>query len=385
VGAIVSLGFYLLEYAPWNLGLRLEVNHPLYALAWWGGAELIAVLGDWHLARDGATQRRLPFVRVIAFLLAVLAAPITIVTLGPSVFRVADPIVAGLWRFVAEGMSLPMVAASRGLPAVIYELIFALMLIPAIVVWRKRPGHAGIPLAMLTGVTAMTVGMAVLQTRWFQSASAAQIVLLVAIFGSARAPAPRKQWRRIGLAVGFAFLLPLTVQLAHERAENRRGAVRAIDLVQPLYRDVAADLRRDQPAGPIVVLASPDATAGIGYFGGFSGLGTLYWENAAGLRAAGEIFCSMSDEDALRLIRRSGVTHVVMISRANFIGEYFRLLRPGQPLDAGRETFGYRLGTGLNLPRWLRPITYEIPPELTEASPIVRLFAVAPPTAPSPE
>jgi hypothetical protein len=49
----------------------------------------------------------------------------------------------------------------------------------------------------------------------------------------------------------------------------------------------------------------------------------LYWENAAGLRAAGEIFCSVSDDDAFALIRRHRVTHVALISRANFIGEYF--------------------------------------------------------------
>jgi hypothetical protein len=65
-----------------------------------------------------------------------------------------------------------------------------------------------------------------------------------------------------------------------------------------------------------------------------------------------------------------------MISRGNFIGEYFRLLHPDLPIEEARKTFGYRLGTGVDLPRWLRPITYEIPPDLKDASPIVRLFAV---------
>jgi len=43
-GAIASFVCYLLEYAPAHLGLRLEANHPLYSLAWWGGAEIVAIL-----------------------------------------------------------------------------------------------------------------------------------------------------------------------------------------------------------------------------------------------------------------------------------------------------------------------------------------------------
>ncbi|MSU47665.1 MAG: hypothetical protein EXS37_00960 [Opitutus sp.] len=377
VGAILSLVFYLLEYAPSNLGLRLEVNHPLYALAWWGGGETIALLARWRLARDDTPPPPLPCLPLAAALLAVAAAPLVILIGGRSVFLVSDPIVGGLWRFVAEGMSLPMVAASSGLWFVVYDLLSALVLIPAIIIWKKQPGHSGILPGTLIAITAVTVGLAVLQTRWFQSASAAQIALLVALFAAGRATSPSRQWQRIVLVTGVCFLLLLVIQIVHERSETRRGAVRASDLVQPLYRDVAAALRKNQPGGEIVVLASPNATAGICYFGNFSGLGTLYWENADGLRAAGEVLTSRSDDEALRLIRLRCVTHVVMISRGNFIGEYFRLLYPELPLEEGHKTFGYRLGTGLGLPPWLRPVPYEIPPELKDASPIVRLFAVA--------
>ena len=379
VGGLLSLVFYLIEYAPSNFGLRLEVNHPLYALAWWGGGETIAWLGSWHLARVEDLPGRPRPLRLAAALLAMGAAPLALFFGGRSVFLVADPVVGGLWRFVGEGMSLPMVASSRGLWYVVYDLLAALVLIPAIVLWQKKRGHAGILIGTLSFITAATVGLAVLQIRWFQSASAAQIALLVALFAVGRSSSPGRQWRRIALVVGVGFLLPLGIQVAHERAENRRGAVSAVDLVQPLYRDVATALRQDQPGGEIVVLAGPDASAGIGYFGDFSVLGTLYWENADGLRSAGEILTSLSDDEALRLIRQHRVTHVVMISRGNFVGEYFRLLHPDLPLEEGQKTFGYRLGTGLSLPPWLRPISYEIPPDLKDASPIVRLFAVTMP------
>ena len=40
VGAATSLAFYLVEQFPSNLGMRLEVNHPLYALALLAGGEM---------------------------------------------------------------------------------------------------------------------------------------------------------------------------------------------------------------------------------------------------------------------------------------------------------------------------------------------------------
>lgn len=71
------------------------------------------------------------------------------------------------------------------------------------------------------------------------------------------------------------------------------------------------------------------------------------------------------------------MTHVVFPAKVNFIGEYYRLLHPHAPLEDGRNSLGYRLGAKLPLPRWLQPIPYRPPPELTDASPIVRLFKVA--------
>lgn len=41
VGAGVSLLFYVIEYFPNHMGMRLEVNHPLYALAWLSGGEFL--------------------------------------------------------------------------------------------------------------------------------------------------------------------------------------------------------------------------------------------------------------------------------------------------------------------------------------------------------
>jgi hypothetical protein len=376
LGAILSVLLYLVEYAPSHFGLRLEVNHPLYALAWWGGAEAVAQLSRWHLADPGGVAPRFPGFKFACALVAAGAPLLVIMLGGRSVFLVLDPVVGGLGQFVAEGVPFATVFSARSWAALCYELPSALLVVPALMIWRVKPGPGGILTAPLSVITLATVGLGLLQYRWFQTASAAQIALLVALLSAGSGLSPGRQWRRIIVVAGACFLLPLGILVSNELLENRRGVVHSTDLLQPLYRDVAAALRRDQPSGEIVVLASPDATAGIGYFGHFSGLGTLYWENAEGLHASAGILTALSDDEARRLVLRHRVTHVVMISRGNFIGEYFRLLYPGRPLEEGHATFGYRLGTGHGLPGWLRPVPYEMPEDLKAALTIVRIFSV---------
>ena len=378
LGALLSFLFYLMEHAPDNFGLRLEVNHPLYAIAWWGGGEAIALLGRWYLARQRGDSPRFPAGKFMCALTASAVPLLTIVVGGRSVFLVADPLVGGLGKFVAEGMPFSAVFASRSLRALMYELPSVLLIIPAIMIWRVRPGPRGIVTGALIVITLATFGLGLIQYRWFQTASAAEITLLIALFSAGHDSPPRRQWWRIVLVAVACFLLPLGILVTNELLENRRGVVFSSDLLQPLYRDVAAVLRRDQPQGEIVVLAGPDATAGIGYFGKFSGLGTLYWENADGLHASARILTAVTDDEARRLIRRHGVTHVVMIARGNFIAEYFRLLYPGRPLEEGKVTFGYRLGTGQGLPGWLRPVPYDLPEDLRAVSSVVRLYSVDP-------
>ena len=55
----------------------------------------------------------------------------------------------------------------------------------------------------------------------------------------------------------------------------------------------------------IVLLASPDASTGIGYYGRIKTLGTLYWENTAGLKSAAAIYCASTD------VRQSAWCHTI--------------------------------------------------------------------------
>jgi tetratricopeptide (TPR) repeat protein len=364
-GAIASAAFYIIEYAPANLGWRLEVNHPLWALGWWGGAEIVASWSE-RLVRGRADLRTLLFP-----ILAVAAAPLAILLGGTATFMVRDPFVGELRHFVAEGMSLPAVVGLFGFGTVSYDVISALVLVPAAVVLARRRDESRLVVGLLTIVTIGFVLMSCAEMRWWLNTAGAQIALVLGLVALAK----RRAWTITISGALVLFVAPAVQRVARDFAENKRQAVSERDLMQPLYRDIAATLRESQPQGDLVLLADPNASAGIGYFGRFKTLGTLYWENAPGLRAAANIVCARMDDEAAKLIRARGVTHVAVISTSNFIGEYFRLLNPTADRAGMENTFAVRLTR--EPPAWLQPVPYRIPAELKSDAQFVLLFKVA--------
>ncbi|MGH7944730.1 MAG: hypothetical protein ACREH8_05870 [Opitutaceae bacterium] len=371
VGAAASLVFYLVEYAPSHLGLRLEVNHPLYALAWWGGAEIVAAAGAMRMDRSRFVRRQLAW-RSILPVLAVLAVPVVIFKGGDRVFMLGDPFVAGLRHFVIEGKSLPAAARSFGIGAVAYPLASCLILIPAVVIgWRAR-GEGATLLGFAALIAAGFMALGFWEMRWWFVGSATQIALLVVIVASTRA-----RWWWV-LALSGLVLLPASVQrVAAVRTAVRHGVVEERDALQPLYRDLAGTIRATQPTGDITLLASPNASMGIGYHGNFKTIGTLFWENAPGLETAAAIFSAHTDDEAAALVRARGITHIAMVSAASFLSEYFLLLHPAADTGAGKSTFGHRLATNRSDASWLQPIPYRRPGDLAIAETTVWLYKVS--------
>src|SRR5262249_34565300 len=109
VGACLSLVAYLVEYAPPGFGLRLEVNNPLYALAWLGGAELIALAGERR-----AYNSRISIARLVLSVIAVAAPLVTIVIFGSRVFVPVDRRMSIVHSTIGEFHSLPGLIAALG-------------------------------------------------------------------------------------------------------------------------------------------------------------------------------------------------------------------------------------------------------------------------------
>lgn len=372
VGAGTSLIFYLLEYFPSHLGLRLEVNHPLYALSWWGGAELTACALEALVAEPEQRSHTLRTFKQCARWAtpAILAPALVIAWRGAEVFAPLDPFLVRLHATIAEFLPLYTRIMLEGITGrfdflFIYPLVYllALILLPLV----SRPQRFTLILCLVPAAALQALGF--WQGRWSLSAGSAQLPLLLVclaamferpFFGST----PRRRWT-VAALMATLFFIPMPVFYAVSLiATLRQNVVPADETSELVFREIAQAIRDSQPTGPIVLYASPNASVSISYYGRFQTLGTLYWENNEGLKNAAALTAAPSEQAALKLIRQLGVTHLALVSKNNYIEEYNRLLHPAIKDTSIMDSFAYQLfGKGL-IPIWLEPIFYRPPNDL---------------------
>ena len=371
-GALTSLAFYLLEYFPQHLSWRLEVNHPLYALAWWAGAELTAGALEALAAPPG--QRRAPglaLARCAVWAVPASLAPALVILWGrTAVFLPLDPFLVRLHSTIAEFLPLQTrLAAVRLTEGLDYFVVYPALYVLAVVLLLLTPRAQRYVLLLCFVPALALVALGFWQGRWAMSAGSAQVPLLLACLGCAYArptlgATPRRRWTVAIVAAAFFFIPAPVYYFKNLLQALRLNNVPADETLELVYREIAQALRESQPAGPIVLFASPNASVSVGYYGRFRTLGTLYWENTAGLKAAAALSSAPGDAAAARLIRRHGVTHLALVSRDNYIEEYARLLHPGLSPAGVRRTFAYQLLGQGQIPVWLEPINYRPPTDL---------------------
>jgi len=360
-GAAASVCFYLLEYFPFDLALRLEVNHPFYALAWLGAGELIATL-----------TARTPRTRASALLPAALLipAPLTILLLGADALAPLDPFLATLHaRYITEFES--------ALPSLSNFGVENLPLVAGLAVLAVRRGNAPPVVWWLVLATLGCTALGWWQNRWLDVASGPQIclALVLVVFLSAKLSGARR-WAATAAVFGGMFLPTTIGGVVTAWSDVRNRQVGALPATLMLYRDVAAVVRASQQSDEIVLLTTPHASPHVAYFGRFRTVGSFYWENAAGLRAEAEILSARDENDAARLIREHGVTHIAVWSHDDFFSAYRTLLHPGNGALDTAATFGRTLLDGA-VPQWLMAIPYRVPRDLAVLDTRVRLFKVA--------
>lgn len=218
--------------------------------------------------------------------------------------------------------------------------------------------------------------MALFEFRWWLNAAAAELVLMVAVWTSLASNRSRAS-RSVALAVCILAGLLVFTRIHGIVRNVSESAVTPADAMQPIYRDAASAIRNTRPESSVVLLSSPNASTSITYFGRFKAIGTLYWEDVDGLRAAAKILTSSSDDQARVLLQARGITHIALFSRDNFVQEYLELLgEPDQPVKVAR-TFGYRLLSNGSPPPWLRPIGLRLP-GAAEPGLTARIYQIVP-------
>lgn len=354
-GAATSLAAYLIEYAPSDFSMRLEVNHPFYAMAWLGGSEVLR-----GFARCLAGDRKRGSIQAIAGGVLILPLPLSVFVAGDAVYRVADPFLWALHeRYIVEFQSMAayLSAQPSWLRSAALCVPFALLLTGALAFRWTRSADRRLPLALALGPAAILSALALFQVRWWGEAGGLLAGLAAAAcFAADGAPAPRARWLKIAIVAMLAPGCIWNVAATFREPPLIKQAANRI-----AERGVAHFLRERAPEDDVVVLASPDATSAFMYHGGLRGIGTFYWENAEGLRRAAQMFGAATDEEARRLLEEAGVTHVVVLSWGGFERQYLSLNYEFFPGAAPPEdTFLMRLVRDGTTPNWLRQIPFTL-------------------------
>ena len=371
-GAITVLLASLVEYFPSDLGSwELRAVHPLYGLSWLGGGEILLLvskgiqLGWKRPTLMGAATAGLSA-------LALAALPVAMWRTGNPGFLAAD---ISTYRLTNQGDSalaanlLVWLREDGASAAVVATLLPLLLVVPAVVgLLRRAAPHAERSLlAVALGPVLAAVVFAALQLHWWMLADALLLVLIVAATaGTLAAP---KRWLWIGgasfvLLFGFLRVLPTT----SAPAGNTLSLTEAQGIME---RDLAHWLARRAVGNQAPVVHAPPAlTTTLAYYGGIRGLGSLSWESREGLAVAVRVAISTSRDEALALLRRREVTHLVLTSWDGFFDAYTR---------ASSMQLGELFYVSLNrwrLPLWLRPLPYQGPKIPGMESRAVRILEV---------
>ena len=391
-GCLSSLFFYALEYLPSATGWRLEVNHPLHALAWLAAVDLLArVLRRLFTGELFANGTPADLSRLALSLIVVILPPAMAMARPDLFFVVSDKFLLALHKeYINEFQPLWVILFSDESPLFYLLTTFVwplvvLLGVPLLLlregvssVWRGLAGFVFCPLAIMQS-------LAFSQVRWQGMATGlwmTEVLILVAATLHHRLTDSLPRWRLAVLAV-FAIL----ALVWHPQGVFRNALAASVSQDQlpkncaptVLLRDVAHRFLQSSPHRLPVVLAGPNSSTELSYYGHIRTLGTLYWENVEGLKRAARIFAAPDAKEALHLIQEAGVTHILVATWDDFGMDYVKLLeQSGEISEAPPEPFVKSLLDGAEPPDWIRPLYYPVPATFGLDGAEVRIFAVMP-------
>ena len=352
-GTITCLLAYLIEYFPDHMDLRLQVNHPLYGVAWLGVGELLAWFASW-MRHGKLFVRRRDLGTCLIAVTAGAALPVALVLTKTKLFLAGDLLASRLTSLpdgvVAKSL-LDWIARDGLTRATAATCLPLLLLVPAAWLLGRRQTGAGprAVLAIALGPALVALAFAFSQLRWWNMAGALLLALMVATTVTAHRTPGR--WAAF---VG-AILLAGLIQLVPPAWAGRTNDFTRLEGEGLIERALAHWIADHAGPGGAVILVSPDRTTSWCFHGGLRGLGTANWENRDGLATTVRIVTATTADEAQALINQSGVTHLVLLSWDTDLDEFARWsLR--NPEDAFIMALHHWA-----LPPWLRPLPYPLP------------------------
>ncbi len=367
-----STFFYVLEYFPANMGMRLEVNHPLYGFAWLGGGILLSQLASWKTKGGSPWQSNLVRTWSIASIVAVVLVPLLIAIDSKRFFWIADGFLWSLHKdYISEFESIIRWALQRPswLPLIRVSLCPILCSVLVLRLFWKRATASSwnSMMGLLLAPAILVTLLGCLQVRWLGIANALWLPLVPTAIACLRANNFAKRFTLVERGIGASIFLAVlffspVVGLWESFKERGQPIAIGIDEGTAIYvRDLAHSVRRANPDQETVVLSGPMSTNYMMYYGGAKGIGTLYWENLHGLKSAARIYAAPTELDALELIQRHHISHIAIFAFDAFALEYTRLIRDlprsSQPQDAFIPAL---LANPTNV-QWLTPLPIKSP------------------------
>lgn len=368
VGAVSSLALYVVEFFPDHLGMRLEVNHPLYAFALWGAGEILGAAAEWKTS--GRPPRGGDLWKLIAAAVLV-ALPALALLAGPADWHVwHNPVMKRQHSFIDEFEPFTNALRASGWTTMLARFGLLPLAIPlgAMLVFSRRivPSlRAGLLVGL--GASVVTGAMLFVQVRWagLLSISLACLFLAALRAGSLWLGESRiASWRKTIFGAGYtAAVLPLIFFFAMGFRDGL--ARREAKVMDPVLawtianRDLAFNLKRLEQLGPVRVMSGPGQTPALHFFGGIRGTASLYWDNEKGVADAAFFFADQGDAEARRIARERGITHVVLQADTTLAESSVRIALDSDDPELIKQSLAYRLANPAGeVPKWLEPVPY---------------------------
>lgn len=358
-GAGTSLLFYALEYAPEPLALRLEVNHPLYALSWLGIGECLYLFARWKHVDSRLSPLRL--LHAATALAAAAALPLLILFGPESAYLPRTILMLRLHAsHIHEFQTIRAFAIQNhaNIGLLLLRLLGPGVIFTGMAVWLRRKSRldfiANLRSSFALPVFLLFSMLLCWQIRWRPYAVMSSLLLAIALL-AAFPPAWRRPARLIAALLGLQCAAGLWINLLPF------NSLWKVEHIEPRYltalqtRNLMVNMR-ETTLDPIRLMAPSEMAPAATYFGVGDAIASLYWENLPGLQAGAEFFgAPLPGKQARQIADERQITHVIMNEGAQDALTFYHLQtgRDDQ-LGASQTVGGALTGIGTKIPPWLR-------------------------------